>query len=77
MRQRGKPYSYYQEGRGTVHAGPRHTLPVDPQSSEFWAVLRKLQGLPDCDDTIGALIDSYIDAWPGLRKQLAPSTQDL
>lgn len=73
---RGRPYFYWQLGRGTPQQGPRIRLPDDPRSPEFWAAIRKLEGTPERTDTIGALIDAYVAAWPGLRKKLAPSTQD-
>lgn len=76
VRSRGKDYYYFQPGRGTDHAGPRVKLPDDPRSPEFWAALRQVQGAPVATDTIGALIDAYMAAWPGLRRKLAPSTQD-
>lgn len=75
VRSRGKEYFYYQEGRGTAHAGPRLKLPDDPRSPEFWTVLRELQGAPQRTDTIGALIDAYVASWPSARKQIQPATQ--
>lgn len=76
VRSRGKDYFYYQMVRGTAHAGPRLKLPDDPRSPEFWAALRQLQGAPEPTDALGALINAYIAAWPGLRRKLAPATQD-
>ena len=76
VKSRGRLYFYHQTGRGTAQAGPRVRLPDDPRTPEFWAAINKLEGVPERTDTIGALIDAYIAAWPGLRKKLAPSTQD-
>lgn len=76
IRSRGKDYYYFQIGRGTAHAGPRLKLPDDPRTPEFWATVRQLQGAPAPTDTIGALIDAYIAAWPSLRRKLQPSTQN-
>lgn len=76
VKSRGKDYYYFQIGRGTAHAGPRLKLPDDPRTPEFWATVRQLQGAPAPTDTIGALIDAYIAAWPSLRRKLQPSTQN-
>lgn len=76
VRSRGKDYYYFQMGRGTEHAGPRLKLPDDPRLPEFWAAIQQLQGAPAPTNTIGALIDAYIAAWPGLRRKLQPSTQN-
>lgn len=76
VKSRGKDYYYFQIGRGTAHAGPRLKLPDDPRTPEFWAAVRQLQGAPTPTDTIGALIDAYIAAWPSLRRKLQPSTQN-
>lgn len=75
---RGREYFYYQKGRGTPHAGPRISLPNDPQSPEFWTAVRQAQGLvgPVATDTIGALIDAYIVSWPGLPRKLSAGTQE-
>jgi integrase len=74
---RGKEYFYYQANRSTPLAGPRVKLPNDPQSAEFWNAVRQAQGIagPVATDTVNALIDSFIAAWPTLPKPLAPSTQ--
>lgn len=74
----GREYFYYQKGRGTAHAGERIKLPNNPQTPEFWVAVRQAQGIvgPIPTDTIGALIDAYEVAWPGLPRKLAPSTQD-
>lgn len=74
---KGKDYFYYQEGRGTAHAGPRIRLPDDPHSPAFWSAVQQAQGIIDTvpTDTIGGLIDAYVAAWPGLPRKLAPSTQ--
>jgi integrase len=75
---RGREYFYYQEGRGTSHAGERIRLPDDPQTPEFWHAVRQAQGLdgPTPTDTVGALIDAYIAAWPTLQRPLSKGTQD-
>lgn len=75
---RGREYFYYQAGRGTTHVGERIKLPNDPQSPEFWQAVRQAQGFvgPVATDTIGALIDAYETAWPGLPRKLADSTKD-
>src|SRR5262249_13883310 len=54
-------------------------LPRDPHSPEFWTALRQAQGVtgPVATDTVDALIDSYIAAWPTLPNKLAPETQRL
>jgi hypothetical protein len=75
---RGREYFYYQTGRGTDHVGERLKLPNDPQSPEFWQAVRQAQGIvgPVPTDTIGALIDAYEAAWPGLPRKLADSTKE-
>jgi integrase len=65
---RGKGmYYYYQIGRGTTHAGPRTTLPDNPQSPEFWTALRAAQGISAVEsiDTVNAAIDGYLDSVKG------------
>lgn len=61
---KGKNYFYFQEGRGTPHAGPRIRLPDDPHSPAFWAAVQQAQGIVDAvpTDTIGGLIEAYIAA---------------
>jgi len=75
---RGREYFYYQVGRGTAHEGPRIRLPDDPQTPEFWHAVRQAQGPdgPTPTDTVGALIDAYISAWPTLQRPLKSSTQE-
>jgi integrase len=75
---RGREYFYFQPGRGTDHVGERIKLPNDPTSPEFWVAVRQAQGTagPVAADTIGALIDTYVTAWPSLQRKLAPSTQE-
>lgn len=75
---RGREYYYYQKGRGTDHAGERIKLPSDPQTPEFWVAVRQAQGIvgPIPTDTIGALIDAYETAWPGLPRKLSQGTQE-
>ncbi|WP_138470845.1 integrase [Poseidonocella sp. HB161398] len=74
----GREYFYYQEGRGTPHAGERIRLPNDPQTPEFWHAVRQAQGTfgPTPTGTIGALIDAYEVAWPTLQRKLSEGTQD-
>jgi integrase len=76
---RGREYFTFQAGRGTKFAGPRIRLPNDPRSPEFWTALRQAQGIvgPVRADTVNALIDAYITAWPKLPKPLAEGTQRL
>ncbi|WP_246684125.1 MULTISPECIES: integrase [unclassified Mesorhizobium] len=75
---RGREYFYYQSGRGTDHVGERIKLPSDPHSPEFWVAVRQAQGLvgPVATGSIGALIDAYEAAWPGLPRKLADSTRE-
>lgn len=75
---RGREYFYFQLGRGTEHQGERVRLPSDPHSPEFWQAVRQAQGIAGSEptDTIGALIDAYESAWPGLPRKLAPGTQE-
>lgn len=74
----GREYFYFQQGRNTPHAGPRIKLPNDPQTPEFWVAVRQAQGLigPVPTDTIGALIDAYVTAWPSLPRKLTKATQN-
>src|SRR5262249_5733956 len=76
---RGRDYFYYQPGRGTPSAGDRVPLPSDPHSPDFWTALRQAQGIvgPVASDTVEAMIDAYMAAWPTLPKKLAPETQRL
>jgi integrase len=75
---RAREYYYYQEGRGTKHAGSRIPLPRDPQSPEFWQAVRQAQGLvgPVATDTINALADAYETAWPTLPRKLSEGTAE-
>ncbi|WP_442583150.1 tyrosine-type recombinase/integrase [Mesorhizobium sp. ASY16-5R] len=75
---RGREYFYYQIGRGTDHEGDRIKLPNDPRSPEFWQAVRQAQGLIGQvpADTIGALIDAYETAWPGLPRKLTEGTRE-
>jgi integrase len=74
---RSREYFYYQSGRGTSRQGPRIRLPSDPHSPEFWAALRQAQGIIGsvATDTVNALIDAYITAWPTLPAKITASTQ--
>jgi integrase len=77
VKSRGREYFYYQEGRGTPHAGERIKLPNDPTTPEFWHAVRQAQGAtgPTATDTIGALIDAYECSWPSLQRQLSEGTK--
>lgn len=58
---RGKTYYYFQKGRGSADPGPRHSLPRNPQSPEFWAAYREMMG-----EEISApalTINDAIDRW--------------
>lgn len=72
----GREYFYYQEGRGTAHAGARIKLPNNPKTPEFWTAVRQAQGAfgPTATDTIGALIDAYECSWPSLQRKLSEGT---
>ena len=76
---RGREYFYWQAGRGTASAGERIRLPSDPHSPGFWAALRQAQGIvgPVATDSIDALVDAYVAAWPTLPEKLADGTQRL
>jgi len=76
---RGREYFYYQPARGTASAGQRIRLPSDPRSPEFWTALRQAQGTVGAvaTDTVGAMIDAYIAAWPSLPEKLSAGTQSL
>src|SRR2546421_238087 len=58
---------------------PPLRLPGDPHSPEFWTALRQAQGIvgPVATDSIEALIDAYIAAWPRLPEKLSSGTQNL
>jgi hypothetical protein len=73
---RGREYFYFQANRGSSSAGKRIALPQDPQSPEFWAELRKAQGIGAMPvvKTVGMVCDLY-EIWPGFAK-LAAGTQD-
>lgn len=73
---RGREYFYFQEGRGTGHAGPRIRLPNDPRSPEFWQAIRQAQGLLGTVQvgTVDAALDDYL-TWPAFLK-LTDGTQD-
>lgn len=74
---RGREYFYYQEGRGTPHAGDRIRLPDDPQAPEFWSAVRQAQGTfgPTATDTIGALIDAFEVSWQTRQRKISRGTQ--
>lgn len=75
---RGREYFYYQEGRGTPHAGDRIRLPDDPQTPEFWNAVRQAQGAfgPTATDTIGALIDAFEVSWQTRQRKISKGTQE-
>ncbi|MDM8167140.1 integrase [Roseovarius sp.] len=75
---RGREYFYYQEGRGTPHAGERIRLPDDPQTPEFWNAVRQAQGTfgPTPTDTVGALIDAFELSWATRQRKMSKGTQD-
>lgn len=75
---RGREYFYYQEGRGTAHAGDRIRLPDDPQTPEFWNAVRQAQGAfgPTPTDTIGALIDAFEVSWETRQRKISKGTQE-
>ena len=74
----GREYFYYQEGRGTAHAGERIRLPDDPHTPEFWNAVRQAQGLlgPVPTGTINALADAFEASWPNLQRKLKPATEE-
>lgn len=74
---RGKWYFFHQAGRNSEHEGPRTRLPNDPHSAEFWTAARQAQGITGAirTDTVNAMIDAFITAWPTLPKKLAKGTQ--
>lgn len=74
----GREYFYYQEGRGTAHAGPRVRLPDDPTTPEFWNAVRQAQGVvgPTPTDTIGAMIDAFELSWKTRQKKMTEGTKD-
>jgi integrase len=73
---RGHEYYCFQAGRGTASAGPRITLPRDPESPEFWKALREAQGrssVVPIVNTVNIVIDDYLAA---VRPTLSVSTYD-
>jgi hypothetical protein len=70
---RAREFYYFQAGRGTKLAGPRIRLPDDPRSPEFWAALRKAQGLKDVSNLhlVAGAIDGYLAS-----VTVAPDTLD-
>lgn len=73
---RGREYYYYQEGRGTPHAGERIRLPDNPQTPEFWSAVRQAQGAfgPTPTDTVNALIDEFELSWDTRQRKIADGT---
>lgn len=76
VRVKGRPYYYYQPGRGTKNARKAVRLPDDPRQSEFWVAYRKAASVPEprrSPNSVEVLIEVYKAApeW----KQLAESTQ--
>lgn len=78
VRSRGREYFYYQEGRGTPHAGERIRLPDDTQSPEFWQAVRQAQGTcgPIPTDTVNALLDAFEMSWPTRQRKITKGTQE-
>lgn len=76
VQSRGREYFYYQEGRGTPHAGERVRLPNNPQTPEFWNAVRQAQGAfgPTSVDTINALIDAFEVSWATRQRILSAGT---
>jgi hypothetical protein len=58
----GRPYIYFQLGRGTKGAESRHRLPDDPTSHEFWAEYARLSGLPH-DPVNTRSVAALVAAW--------------
>lgn len=77
IRSGGKEYYYWQEGRNTPSQGPRHRLPDDPSSPEFWVAVRELQGDhgPTPTDTVGAAIDAFKVSWRRRQRKLSAGTE--
>lgn len=75
---RGREYFYYQEGRGTPHAGARIRLPDDPHTPEFWNAVKQAQGafgrMPT--DTVNALCDAFELSWKTRQRKISKGTQD-
>jgi integrase len=63
---RGRLYIYFQQGRGTEHAGPRTRLPDDPHTPQFMKRVRELQGIVNVQaHTFAALVqefETYLDS---------------
>ena len=74
---RGKVYFYWHPGRGTEQAGARVRLPNDPMHPDFWAELRKVQGLLTHEHVtnLAEVIDLYRQS--AKFKKLAKGTRDL
>jgi hypothetical protein len=74
----GRPYLYFQRGRGTANAGVRHRLPEDPKSPEFWSEYARLSGLP-VERPSAKSVAALVSAWHASPEWhcLAPSTREL
>jgi hypothetical protein len=73
----GRPYLYFQRGRGTAQAGGLHRLPDDPKSPEFWEEYARISGLPvqrPSARSVAALVAAW-QASPDWH-ELAPKTQE-
>lgn len=59
---RGREYFYFQTGRGTTNPGPRHPLPRDPHSPEFWQAIQQYRGASVAVpvDTFNAILDEWL-----------------
>ena len=69
----GQEYWYYQNARGTAHAGPRIQLGKDPTDPEFWRKLRDAEGAPT---TRAGTWSALIADWRAQNlARLRPTTQ--
>ena len=46
VKSRGRIYYYFQRERRSKTPGPRHRLPNDPQSPEFYQKINEINGIP-------------------------------
>jgi integrase len=58
----GRPYLYFQRGRGTPSAGPILRLPDDEMSPEFWAEYARIAGLPVAPKKTNTVFE-LVKAW--------------
>jgi hypothetical protein len=73
----GRPYLYFQRGRGTARAGGLHRLPDDPKSPEFWEEYARISGLPVQRPSTRS-VAALVAAWQASPEwhELAPKTQE-